>query len=294
METATVLVVDDERKIRDLVRLYLEHQGYSVLLAESGRGALETAERARPDLLVLDLVLPDLPGEEVARSLRRRSDVPIIMLTAKASEEDRVNGLRLGADDYLVKPFSPRELVARVEAVLRRSAGSATPSTSFDGGGMVIDRDAREVRLGGEPVELTRSEFDLLHALASHAGRVFSRFELVTKVQGYDYEGYDEDGFGADHDSDGRHAPASRSVSALGARDERGGSVATMPDRRPMSSSARAFDRITTIHPRTYNDAKTIGESFREGVPVIMNLTEMEDVDAKRLRQGQRHVSPSR
>jgi len=191
MGTATILVVDDERKIRDTVRSYLEREGYAVLVADTGQRALEALERARPDLVVLDLMLPDLSGEEVARSVRSHSDVPIIMLTAKASEEDRVNGLRLGADDYLVKPFSPRELVARVEAVLRRSAGSATPSTSFDGGGMVIDRDAREVRLGGEPVELTRSEFDLLHALASHAGRVFSRFELVTKVQGYDYEGYE-------------------------------------------------------------------------------------------------------
>ena len=117
---ATVLVVDDERKIRELVRRYLERAGYVVLLAGSGTQGLETAERERPDLLILDLMLPDLPGEEVARTLRRRSDVPIIMLTAKATEEDRINGFLLGADDYLTKPFSPRELTARVGIVLRR------------------------------------------------------------------------------------------------------------------------------------------------------------------------------
>ena len=191
MGTATILVVDDERKIRDTVRSYLEREGYAVLVADTGQRALETLERARPDLLVLDLMLPDLSGEEVARAVRSHSSLPIIMLTAKATEDDRVTGLRLGADDYLVKPFSPRELIARVEAVLRRSGDPATPSTSFEGGSLVIDRDAREVRVRAEPVELTRSEFDLLHALASHPGRVFSRFELITKVQGYDYEGYE-------------------------------------------------------------------------------------------------------
>ena len=190
MGTATILVVDDERKIRDLVRSYLEREGYSVLVAETGQRALETLERANPDLLVLDLMLPDLSGEEITRSVRTHSSLPIIMLTAKAAEDDRVAGLHLGADDYLIKPFSPRELVARVQAVLRRSGESAAASISF-GETLVIDRDAREVRLAGQPVELTRSEFDLLHALASHPGRVFSRFELITKVQGYDYEGYE-------------------------------------------------------------------------------------------------------
>ena len=189
--TATILVVDDERKIRDLVRSYLEREGYAVLVADSGQRALESLERAQPDLVVLDLMLPDLAGEEVARTVRAHSMVPIIMLTAKASEEDRVAGLRLGADDYLVKPFSPRELVARVEAVLRRSAEGAPAAASFDDGSLTIDKHAREVSVDGHPVELTRSEFDLLLSLASRPGRVFSRFELVTKVQGYDYEGYE-------------------------------------------------------------------------------------------------------
>ena len=193
MGSATVLVVDDERKIRELVRSYLEREGYSVLLADTAQRALETAARANPDLVVLDLMLPDMPGEEVARSLQTTSEVPIIMLTAKSSEEDRVTGLRIGADDYLVKPFSPRELIARVEAVLRRARGGAAgaPSQSFEGGRLVIDRETREVQVDGEPVALTRSEFDLLHALASRPGRVFSRYELVTRVQGYDYEGYE-------------------------------------------------------------------------------------------------------
>lgn len=192
MGTATVLVVDDEPKIRELVRSYLEREGYSVLEAGTGQRALETASRAEPDLIVLDLMLPDVSGEEVARSIRSISDTPIIMLTAKAAEDDRVAGLRLGADDYLVKPFSPRELVARVEAVLRRSIDSRSePGLSFDGGVLSIDRETREVTVEGQPVELTRSEFDLLFTLASRPGRVFSRYELVTRVQGYDYEGYD-------------------------------------------------------------------------------------------------------
>lgn len=192
MGTGTILVVDDERKIRDLVRSYLEREGYSVLLADSGQRALEVFERAHPDLLVLDLMLPDLAGEEVARTVRDHSEVPIIMLTAKASEDDRVTGLRLGADDYLVKPFSPRELVARVDAVLRRvSATNGAAPLSFDAGRLVVDRETREVKADGEPVELTRSEFDLLLALASRPGRVYSRYELIGRVQGYDYEGYE-------------------------------------------------------------------------------------------------------
>ena len=192
MGTATILIVDDERKIRDLVRSYLEREGYAVLVADSGQGALEVLERANPDIVVLDLMLPDVSGEEVARSVRSHSDLPIIMLTAKAGEDDRVAGLHLGADDYLVKPFSPRELVARVEAVLRRaSGGAANGAMSLDEGRLVIDRESREVAVDGAAVELTRSEFDLLHALASRPGRVYSRYELITKVQGYDYEGYE-------------------------------------------------------------------------------------------------------
>ena len=192
MGKATILVVDDERKIRELVRSYLEREDYAVLEADTGQRALEAVSRAEPDLVVLDLMLPDVSGEEVARSIRSGSDLPIIMLTAKAGEDDRISGLRLGADDYLVKPFSPRELVARVEAVLRRVGGARQDGAiAFGEGEVTIDRETREVAVSGESVDLTRSEFDLLYALASRPGRVFSRFELVTRVQGYDYEGYD-------------------------------------------------------------------------------------------------------
>ena len=190
METGTVLVVDDEQKICDLVRLYLEHEGYSVLVAGSGRVALEMAERARPDLLVLDLMLPDLPGEQIAQSLRERSDVPIIMLTARAGEQDRVNGFKAGADDYVTKPFSPRELVVRVGAVLRRTRGGNTMrSASFDGGRLTIDHAPRQVTLDDIPVPLSRCEFNLLVALTSRPGCVLSRGELISKVQGYGADG---------------------------------------------------------------------------------------------------------
>ena len=194
MGAATVLVVDDEQKIRDTVRSYLEHDGYSVLVADTGQRALEIVARSAPDLIVLDLMLPDISGEEVARAVRELAPTPIIMLTAKSTEDDRVEGLRLGADDYLVKPFSPRELMARIEAVLRRTTFGHTDHAGpmlFDEGRLSIDREAHEVHVDGNEVGLTRSEFDLLLALASRPGRVFSRFELVTRVQGYDYEGYE-------------------------------------------------------------------------------------------------------
>ena len=190
MGTATILVVDDERKLRDLVRSYLEAEGYAVLLADTGQRALEAVERAHPDLIVLDLMLPDLSGEEVARSVRSHSDVPIIMLTAKAGEDDRVAGLRLGADDYLVKPFSPRELVARIEAVLRRAGGGSGPAVILRRGS-TPDRPGRARGASGRlRCDLTRSEFDLLLALA-HTPDGLLAYELVAQVQGYDYEGYE-------------------------------------------------------------------------------------------------------
>lgn len=188
----TVLVVDDEAKIRELVGAYLRREGHHVLLADSGLAALQLAERLRPDLLVLDLGLPDLPGEELLRLLRRFSEVPVIMLTARASEGDRVAGLRSGADDYVTKPFSPRELVARVEAVLRRSGGGLGGRVpTYADGRLAIDRERRETTVDGAQVELTRTEFDLLVTLASRPGRAWSRYELVARVQGHDYEGYD-------------------------------------------------------------------------------------------------------
>ena len=187
-----MLVVDDEAKIRELVGAYLRREGHQVVLADAGLAALQLAQRLAPDLLVLDLGLPDLPGEELLRLLRRSSDVPVILLTARASEGDRVTGLRLGADDYVTKPFSPRELVARVEAVLRRTRGtpSGLPRTYAEGR-LSIDAERREVSLDGAQVQLTRTEFDLMAALSSRPGRAWTRHELVGRVQGHGYEGYE-------------------------------------------------------------------------------------------------------
>ena len=190
----TVLVVDDEVKLRALLRDYLESEGYTVLEAGDGRRALDLASDAHPDLVVLDLGLPGLSGEEVARLLRKTSDVPIVMLTAKSGLNDRVMGLRLGADDYLVKPFSPRELVARIEAVLRRVRGSQSApevATSYGHGRLQIDTERRELHVDGDQVELTRMEFDLLAALASRPGRVWSRLELVGQLQGQTFDAYE-------------------------------------------------------------------------------------------------------
>ena len=192
-ENKRVVVVDDEQSVQEVVRAYLEKDGYHVFVAGSGGEGLALAERIKPGLIVLDLMLPDRSGEDVAREIRSRSDIPILMLTAKASEEERVAGLNLGADDYLVKPFSPRELVARVRAILRRTQ-TETPLVellSFDDGRLTIDTVQHEVRVAGELIELTPNEYKLLTTLARYPGRVYSRFELINHVQGYDYDGYE-------------------------------------------------------------------------------------------------------
>ena len=189
-----ILVVDDESSVHDVVRGYLEREGYIVYSAQSGGEGLQLAESKQPALVVLDLMLPDVSGEEVCAEIRSRSDVPILMLTAKSGEEDRIAGLEHGADDYLVKPFSPRELVARVKAVLRRSAGAEAPlveQLSFDEGALRVDTQRREVHVRGEQVDLTPSEYGLLVAIAQYPGRVYSRFELINRVRGYDFEGYE-------------------------------------------------------------------------------------------------------
>lgn len=191
--SSTVLVVEDERKIRDLVRGYLEREGLGVLTTASGAEAITIARAHEPDLVVLDLGLPDVPGEEVARELRTFSRVPILMLTAKAAEGDRIRGLELGADDYLTKPFSPRELVLRAQAILRRARGGEDDERplSFGGGEFVIDEARREVKVRGETVALTPTEFGVLASLARTPGRVYSRFELINRVRGYEFEGYE-------------------------------------------------------------------------------------------------------
>ena len=189
--TATVLVVEDERKLRDFIRSYLENAGFTVLSTGSGAEALTMAAAAAPDLVVLDLGLPDVPGETVARELRATARMPILMLTAKSSEEDRIRGLELGADDYVTKPFSPRELVLRVQAILRRGGPPAAAVASYGGGELVIDEPRRAVTVRGSQAELTPTEWGVLVALATVPGRVYSRFELINRVRGYEFEGYE-------------------------------------------------------------------------------------------------------
>ena len=190
--TATVLLVEDERKLRELVRSYLERAGLAVLSTDSGAEAITLAAEAAPDLVVLDLGLPDVPGEAVARELRAAGSVPILMLTAKAGEEDRIAGLELGADDYVTKPFSPRELVLRVQAILRRGAPvTAAGPVSYGAGTLLIDTPRRQVTVRGAAADLTPTEWGILGALATVPGRVYSRFELINRVRGSEFEGYE-------------------------------------------------------------------------------------------------------
>lgn len=190
---ATVLLVEDERKLRELVRSYLERAGFAVLSTDSGAEAISLANSASPDLIVLDLGLPDVPGETVAREVHGSSQTPILMLTARSGEQDRISGLELGADDYVTKPFSPRELVLRVQAILRRNTPAVADHavTSFGGGELVIDEPRRIAGVRGTEIELTPTEWGILVALATVPGRVYSRFELINRVRGYDFEGYE-------------------------------------------------------------------------------------------------------
>lgn len=191
--SASVLVVEDEPKIRDLLRSYLEHDGLAVLTTGSGGEAIRLAREAAPDLLVLDLRLPDVPGEEVVREVRRFSTIPILILTAKTATEDRIHCLELGADDYVTKPFSPREVVLRVHAILRRLHPDAAEDerVSYGNGEVVLQESRRHAVVRGSPVELTATEWRLLTTLAAVPGRVFSRYELTNRTRGYDFEGYE-------------------------------------------------------------------------------------------------------
>jgi len=183
-----VLVVDDEESVRELIKLYLSKEGFEVLHAREGKEALRVNGEHHPDLIILDLMLPGMDGREVCRQIRSTSRVPIIMLTARAEEVDRIVGLELGADDYVVKPFSPRELVARVKAVLRRGGASDEEEETLTFLGLRIDRVQHRVEVEGEEVHLTPTEFRLLWCLASQPGRVFSRAELLDRIWGYDSE----------------------------------------------------------------------------------------------------------
>jgi DNA-binding response OmpR family regulator len=189
---ATVLLVEDERKLRELVRSYLERAGLTVLSTDSGAEALTLAARAAPDLVVLDLGLPDVSGETVAAELRAGGQVPILILTARSEEQDRIRGLELGADDYVTKPFSPRELVLRVQAILRRGSSAGDQGiTGYGGGTLVVDEPQRQVTVRGQAVDLTPTEWGMLVALATVPGRVYSRFELINRVRGHEFEGYE-------------------------------------------------------------------------------------------------------
>ena len=188
----TILVVDDEPRIVQLVRDYLEHGGFTVLVASDGAAALRTARTGRPDLVILDLGLPGLDGLDVARALRRDGEVPIIMLTARTEESDKLVGLELGADDYLTKPFSPKELVARVRAVLRRAEGLHSPTDVIRVGSDVeLDVPRMDARFGGRRVDLTKTEFHLLSTMARQPGRVFTRAQLLDAVSGVAFESYE-------------------------------------------------------------------------------------------------------
>ena len=193
MNKPTVLIVEDEDDILELVAFNLEAAGFKAFKARDGQQGLAQARSLRPDLVVLDLLLPGLDGREVCRQLKRGSDtdqIPVLILSALTEETDRVVGFEIGADDYLTKPFSPRELVLRARAILRRTQTAAAPAGHLNRAGLVMDPDRHQAELDGEPLELTVTEFKLLHYLAAHPGRVLSREVLLETVWGYQYQGY--------------------------------------------------------------------------------------------------------
>ncbi len=186
----TIMVVDDEKRLVSLVESYLNQGGYRVVTAYNGRQALTVAEHEKPDLIILDLMMPEMDGNEFIEVYRRQHTTPIILLTARVEEESQVIGLDLGADDYVTKPFRPRELMARVRAALRRSGQAEPPAKVLQAAGITLDRDSRSVKVDDRYVDLTPSEFDLLAALMTAPGRVFSRLDLLDIIQGIRYEGY--------------------------------------------------------------------------------------------------------
>jgi len=189
-----ILLVDDEKRIIEVLEAYLEREGYEIHSADNGIDALKKVKTIQPDLIILDLMLPDISGEEVCRLVRKESDVPILMLTAKFAEDDRINGIVMGADDYLTKPFSPREVVVRVQAILRRTKKSEKLELlEFNRKKLVIDLIKKEVTNNGEDVTLTPIEYKLLTNMAMNPGRVYSRMDLLEKIQdeGMFYEGYE-------------------------------------------------------------------------------------------------------
>jgi DNA-binding response OmpR family regulator len=187
----TILVVDDEAKLRDMIRVYLEQEGYRVVEAGHGREALYVARVEKPDLIILDLMMPEMGGYEFMRAFSKEAEVPVIMLTAKVEDQDKILGLELGADDYVTKPFNVRELIARVRAVLRRAQKAAVEPDVLRAADIVLDRAGRTVTVGNRSVELTPSEFTILATLMAAPGQVFSRLDLLDRVSGEAYEGYE-------------------------------------------------------------------------------------------------------
>ena len=187
----TILVVDDEAKLRDMIKVYLEQEGYRVVVAANGREALYVARYEKPDLIILDVMMPEMDGYEFIRVHSREADTPIIMLTAKVEENDKVLGLEIGADDYMEKPFSVRELIARVRAMLRRSSKKSSESDMLRAADISVDRAGRLVQVRGGYVDLTPSEFEILTTLMSSPGRAFSRLDLLDRMSGEAYEGYE-------------------------------------------------------------------------------------------------------
>lgn len=186
-----ILVIEDEINVSEVIKAYLEKEGYMVYLSNNGLKGLELFNTIDFKLVILDLMLPGISGEEVCRAIRERSQVHIFMLTAKGTLEDKIEGLNIGADEYLVKPFSPRELTARVNALFRRINAAEASELIFDEGRLIIDSDKREVTLESEDISLTPNEFDILHVLASNKGKVFTREQLIEKTMGYDFDGFD-------------------------------------------------------------------------------------------------------
>ena len=224
---ATILIIEDERELARVVQSYLEQAGMTVRVEGRGDSGLRAWEQMQPDLVLLDLNLPGMDGLDVAREIRRKGDTPIIMVTARAEEYDRLIGLELGADDYIVKPFSPREVVARVRAVLRRAGKTPTPAKKITEGALEIDLEAHSVQCAGETIELTPTEFNLLAAMATQPGRVFTRLQLLEASQGQAYEGYERTidahikNLRAKLEADARHPRCIETVFGVGYRFHR-------------------------------------------------------------------------
>jgi DNA-binding response OmpR family regulator len=187
----TILVVDDEERLTSLLKAYLQQEGFRVLTAGNGLGALEVIRSGPPDLIVLDIMMPQMDGVEFLKVLRTQHSTPVILLTARVGDEDKIIGLELGADDYLTKPFRPRELLARVRAVLRRAGRSGPEPAILHSGDLTLDRARHEILLDGHPIDLTPTEFEILAALMAAPGKVFTRMELLERAQGVGYEGYE-------------------------------------------------------------------------------------------------------